>query len=490
MTSRLKSLLFISGIFTSLIITACGGGSSSIGGIDGSGAPAVAGTISTGAINGFGSVIVNGVRYNSDKAKILVNDQTATEDNLRTGYQVKITGHLNTDGSSVADTIEFTPNLIGTISQIDLSAQQLTILGQQVSITNETLFDAAIKPNFLSGLKVGDTVLVSGFTDDKGLITATRVELAATTNRQIMGYVSNLTPALFTFTLRGQMVNYSAASLNNFSTNSIAANNLVVVSGTLDDKGVLQAKTVNKINNTFGSDVKTVETEGFITRYQSASDFDVAGVTWTTNAQTSFENGTNTNLAQGVALSIKGELAASGQLVAQKVEFKKISVNEIAGEVTSVTVLTSGIVTTGSLQISGTTIQTNAKTLFEDKGSSSLKRFNFTSINLGDFLKVSGYNNEGTFIATKIEREDIQKENATELKIVGIVLGIGSHNFTLYGRTIVTNGQTEFKDTKGDKISETQFYLLALGQRAKVEGVLKNGIFTATKIELTEAKND
>ncbi|MFO1390365.1 DUF5666 domain-containing protein, partial [Cellvibrio sp.] len=135
-------------------------------------------------------------------------------------------------------------------------------------------------------------------------------------------------------------------------------------------------------------------------------------------------------------------------------------------------------------------IQTNAKTLFEDKGSSSLKRFNFTSINLGDFLKVSGYNNEGTFIATKIEREDIQKENATELKIVGIVLGIGSHNFTLYGRTIVTNGQTEFKDTKGDKISETQFYLLALGQRAKVEGVLKNGIFTATKIELTEAKND
>jgi hypothetical protein len=155
-----------------------------------------------------------------------------------------------------------------------------------------------------------------------------------------------------------------------------------------------------------------------------------------------------------------------------------------------VSVLSTGSVTSGSLQVSGTTIQTNAKTLFEDKGNSNLKRFNFTSINTGDFLKISGYNNQGNFIATKIERQDIQKENDTELKSEGLIIGIDSHSFTLFGRTIVTNNQTEFKDTKGNKITETQFYLIALGKRAKVEGILKNSVFTAKKIELEDAEDD
>ncbi len=490
MSSPLKFLFLSLSIVISLIITACGGGSNSVSGIDGSGAPVIAGTINTGAINGFGSVIVNGVRFNSDKAKILVNDQIATEDNLRAGYQVKITGKLNSDGSSTADTIEFYPNLIGTISQIDLTTQELTILNQQVRVNNATLFDAAITPNFLSGLKVGDAVLVSGFADDKGLITATRIEPAKTASRQVMGYVANLNASLFTFTLKNQTVNYGSATLTNFANNQIAASNLVVVSGTLDGKGILQAKTITKINNTFDKDIKTVETEGFITRYQSASDFDVAGVTWTSNAQTSFENGTSANLAQGVALSIQGELNSSGQLVAQKVEFKKVSVNEIVGEVTSVSVLTSSSVATGSLQIGATTIQTNAKTLFEDKGNANLKRFNFTSISVGDFLKISGYTSQTTFIATKIEREDIQKEKDTELKIDGIILSIDTHSFIVYGRTIVTNSQTEIKDSHGNKITEAQFYLQALTKRAKVEGVLKNSIFTATKIELDETNDD
>ena len=491
MNTQLKSLLFGSGVMIALILSACGGSTdSSIGGIDGSGAPVVAGTISTGAINGFGSVIVNGVRYNSDKAKILVNDQVVTEDSLHAGYQVKITGTINSDGSSTADTIEFHPNLVGSVSQINLSTQQFTLLNHQVQVNNATLFDAAIKPNFLSGLKLDDTVLVSGFIDNKGIITATRVELTATANRQVMGYVSNLNEANFSFTLKNQSVNYSAASLNNFINNKITENNFVVVTGALDAKGVLQAKTLVRINNSFDKTIKTVETEGFVTRYLSASDFDVAGIPWGTNAQTSFENGSNANLAIGIALSIKGELNSTGQLIAQKIEFKKSSSNEIVGEVTGITTASTANITTGILQINGTSIQTNAKTAFEDKGSSNLKRFNFSSINMGDFLKISGYNNQGNFIATKIEREDIQKEKDTELKMNGIIFSIDNHSFTLYGRIIVTNSNTEIDDGKGGKLTEAQFYLLAVGQRVKVEGVLKNGIFTAQKIELAANKED
>lgn len=491
MNSQLKRLLISVTAIFAVMLSACGGGGSGsqIGGIDGSGAP-ISGTISTGAINGFGSVIVNGVRYNSDKAKILVNDQIATEDNLRAGYQVKITGTIKTDGSAVADTIEFFPNLVGAISQIDLTTQQITVLNNKVHVTSATLFDSAIKPNYLNGLKLGDIILVSGFANDTGLITATRIELTSTTNRQAMGYVSNLNEATFSFNIKNQSVNYSAASLTNFSNNRISANSLVAVAGTVDAKGVLQAKTVIRINNSPDKTVKTAEAEGFVTRYVSSSDFDVAGTAWTTNAQTNFENGTSANLILGVALSIKGELNSAGQLIAQKIEFKKSSSNEIAGEVTGISLTSSTNIATGTLQISGTSIQTNSKTAFEDNGGSSLKRFNFSSINIGDFLKVSGYNSQGNFIATKIEREDIKTESDTELKMSGIILSADTHSFTLYGRTIVTNSKTEIEGNKGEKLTEAQFYLQAIGQRVKVEGILKSGIFTAQKIEFVSINDD
>lgn len=491
MNTQLRFLLIGFTTMIAVFLSACGGGSSGsqLSGIDGSGAP-IAGTISTGAINGFGSVIVNGVRYNSDKARILVNDQTASEDNLRTGYQVKITGSINSDGSAVADTIEFHPNVVGAISQIDLTTQQFTVLNHKIQVTSTTLFDAAIKPNYLDGLKLGDIVLVSGFADDKNLITATRIELTTTSNRQLMGYVSNINETTFSFNIKNQNVNYNAASLNNFSNTKITENTLVVVTGTLDPKGVFQANTLVRINNSLDKTIKTVESEGFITRYLSASDFDVAGTTWATSAQTSFENGTNATLGLGVALSIKGELNSSGQLIAKKIEFKKSSSNEIAGEVTGITTVNSASISTGTLQINGTNIQTNAKTAFEDKGDSNIKRFNFSSINIGDFLKISGYNNQGNFIATKIERENIKRENDTELKMDGVILSVDTHSFTLYGRTIMTNSNTEIEDSKGEKLTESQFYLLAIGQRAKVNGILKNGVFTAQSIELISNKGD
>lgn len=487
MNNRLKNSAVCMAL--SIVLCACGG-SNSLGGIDASGGPVTAGNVSTGAINGFGSVIVNGVRYNSDRAKILIDNQISNEENLRSGYQVKVTATINSDGSAIADTIEFYPNLVSTISDIDLTSQQLTLLNHKVQVTSETLFDAAIKPNYLSGLKLGDSVLVSGFTDDKGLITATRIELSSSANRQAMGYVSNLNESSFTFTLKNQSVNYGAATLTNFTNNQITANALLVATGTLDAKGVLQAKTLVRINNSFDKSIKSAETEGFITRFASATDFDVAGITWIANSQTTFENGSAANLASGVSLSVKGELNSSGQLIAQKIEFKKSSSNEIVGEVTGISADASANIATGTVFINGTRIQTNSKTRFEDKGSSKLKRFNFSSINTGDFLKISGYSTQGTFIATKIERDDIKSENDTALKLNGIILSVETHSFVVYGRTIVTDSKTEIKSERGDKLTESQFYARAIGQRVEVEGILKNGIFTANKIEFESNSED
>src|SRR6187431_1633308 len=149
--------IYLTGLIISLTLSLSGCGNSSgnqTAGIDGSGAPVA--TTTNGTIDGFGSVIVNGLRYNSDKAQVLINGETAMEDNLRVGYQVQITGSIAADGTATADKIEFTPTLVGVIEQIDASNNTVMLLGQQVYLTNNTIFDADINPKNITGLVVGN----------------------------------------------------------------------------------------------------------------------------------------------------------------------------------------------------------------------------------------------------------------------------------------------------------------------------------------------
>lgn len=468
-----------------LILTACSGGNQTSG-IDGSGAPQIASPVdySSGTINGFGSVIVNGVRYHSDKAKILVNDEQSNENSLHAGYQVTLISHTADDGSQVADTIEFHPNLMGDIASLDVNLQQFSLLGQTVQVNSETLFDAAIKPNYLDGLHIGNRVLVSGKVDATGVITATRVELIATGNHQALGLVSNLNDATNSFTLNGLSVNYAAASLNNFPNNRLANGLQIVATGSLDNQGVLQAKILTNLSKKFDKNIKTAELEGFITRFVSASDFDVAGTKVTTDAQTTYENGSAAQLAAGVAVELKGSVNSAGIVVAERIEFTKVIDNEIAGDVTLVTTVSAQGVATGTLQINTTTIQTTVRTAYEDKGKSLFKRFNFSAIQVSDFLKISGYNRDGNFIATKIERTE--EEADTSLQYRGLVVSVSEHSFVIFGRTITTNNQTRFKAPHGEELTESEFYLQAIGKRVNVKGQISGGQFTATEVELQD----
>jgi hypothetical protein len=477
---------FYSGFAAALLLTACGGGGNQVSGIDGSGSPQTSSPLgySSGTINGFGSVIVNGVRYQSDKAKILVNDEQSNEAGLRAGYQVNLISHTADDGSPVADSIEFHPNLVGGITAIDLDLKQFTLLGQRVQVTSETLFDAAIKPNYLDGLQVGNRVLVSGKVDAAGVVTATRIELITTGNHQAMGVVSGLNEATTRFALNGLNINYAAASLNNFPNNRLANGLQIVAIGSLDNQGVLQAKTITNLSKAFDKNIKTAELEGFITRFNTTADFDVAGTKVTTNAQTRYENGSADQLVAGVAVELKGSVNSAGIVVAERIEFAKAIDSEIAGDVSQITPGNTQLIATGSLQINGTNIQTTVRTAYEDKGKSQIKRFNFSAIQLGDFLKVSGYNRDGIFIATKIERAEIEDDESLQFR--GLVLSVSEHSFVILGKTINTNNQTRFKAPHGDDLTEPAFYAQALGKRVIVKGQMSSGKFTATEVEIQE----
>lgn len=482
--SRLSKHVFA--LITAAVLFGCGGtGGSQTAGIDGSGAP-VASSNSNGTISGFGSVIVNGVKYESDKAQIFINGQTATENDLRVGYQVSVTGTIASDGKTTAEKIEFVPTLIGEISAIDLDNKRVTVLGKTVVITNNTIFDSAIKPSNLNGLAMGQRILVSGALASDGSISATRIELATSNQQQLMGQVTHLTSN--NFSLNGTTIIYSGAQLVNLDNNRLINGATVTAIGAIIDSQ-LQATQVIGVSKTLRNQDK-VDIEGFITRFVSATDFDVAGISATTNSQTKFEDGTLADLRLGAQVEIEGSVNANGKLVANSIEFEQDVNNKISGTVTSISLSNTTGIISGVITVDGIAITTNHQTRYQDK-KLDLKRFNLASLVQGDLVEITGYSTASGFIATKIERkEEDDNEDSDEREFEGVISAIGLDHFILFGRKFYVTETTEIKDKNDDAISLVTFYLLATNKQIEVEAREINGELYATKIELEDSDDD
>ena len=83
-----------------MLVAGCGGG----GGSDGAGPnpPPVTGTsrsvLVTGAIAGFGSVIVNGVHYDTDSAEVSIEDKAATAADLEVDEVIHMQADVDSQG--------------------------------------------------------------------------------------------------------------------------------------------------------------------------------------------------------------------------------------------------------------------------------------------------------------------------------------------------------------------------------------------------------
>ena len=100
-----------------------GGGSDSTDG-GGSNPPAAATNVSQGQIEGFGSVFVNGVEWETDSVEIEIEGSPGfSESDLQIGMLVKVEGNLDASGTTgTATTINFDDNLEGPISSITPSS--------------------------------------------------------------------------------------------------------------------------------------------------------------------------------------------------------------------------------------------------------------------------------------------------------------------------------------------------------------------------------
>ena len=470
----------IAAFLVALSVAACGGGGGGGGGskqpdgIDRGGR-----TIASGPITGFGSVWVNGVEYSTTGATITVDDNPGTESDLRVGQFVRVEGTVAAGGTTgTATRVIYADEVEGPVQSVDVVNRRLVVVGQVVQTGVGTSFDSSIQPNDVSGLAVGDRVEVSGAVNSAGVIEATRIERKAGGGAvEVKGLVSGLDAATKRFSINSQLVDYSAATLSDFPSGQPANGDLVEVKGSVDAGSVLVATSVERESSSSpGSTDDRADYEGLITRYVSATDFDVAGQRVTTTASTTYQGGSAANLALDAYVEVEGRFDSTGRIVATKVEFEQEADVEISATVDSIDLAGSSFVVLGS------TIRTNAQTRFEDQSAADVKYFGLADLRIGDYVEVRAYGSASGLVATIVERRDAQ----SRLEVVGTATAVAPPNMTVAGVSVTTDAATEFRDNNGVTVSAGTFFALAPGHVVKVRGTLAGSTLLAERAELED----
>ena len=138
-----------------LIATACGGGGGG-GGIGGTGMQA-----SFGTITALGSVTVNGVKFDTDSADIVIDDAGGRFSDLRVGMVVRVDGSVS---GATANTITVDDAVKGFVEQV-IDANRMVVMGQTVQIDNLPYFAVYRDGKFVEGLSTAEEVPFRAFVE-------------------------------------------------------------------------------------------------------------------------------------------------------------------------------------------------------------------------------------------------------------------------------------------------------------------------------------
>ena len=298
------------------LLAGCGGGVDSGG--TGTGAQR---TIAVGTLSGFGSIIVNGVRYDESAATVDDDDgQSRRRDELRLGMRTTIEASPVVVQAGVstatASSVHIQSELGGPVASVDLAAGRLVVLGQTVAFDARTVVEGGT-----AVLQAGAVVWVYGTLDAAtGRIVATRIEpRSGATFYKIRGTVSAVDAAAGQLSIGALRVAFGALQPAPASSLLAVGQRLLVKLATTPVGGVWTALSLKAADATPLPDGAQLELEGRITAFTSATAFAVGGITVDASGA-SFPDG-RAGLALGTSVEVKGRLSA-GVLVATTVQLE------------------------------------------------------------------------------------------------------------------------------------------------------------------------
>ncbi|MEN8762610.1 MAG: DUF5666 domain-containing protein [Thiogranum sp.] len=327
-------LAALTAVFMALNGCGGGGGSSTVAGIGGTG------KIASGTITGFGSIIVNDIKYDIDSASLEVDDDDSaglSQDDLRIGMVVTVTAVVFDDDTGVASLVVYDNEIEGPVSGLTDPGNGLTksfsVLGIDVIVDSAgTEFDDSDASGFsFATIADGDVVEISGFFDGSNVLNATYIEKTddfdlGNSEVEFKGTADAGTDAGAgdSFTLDGSsiIVDIRAdADLSEVPGERVTGSMFVEVEGTLtnDNPLTIEAFRIEFEEEDLDDDAGETELEGFVSDFIDNSNFKVDGqLVDATNAE--FKPA-GLVLSDGDKVEVEGTIAG-GILNASKIELE------------------------------------------------------------------------------------------------------------------------------------------------------------------------
>jgi hypothetical protein len=455
---------------TALTLAACGGSGNDDSGTPGTAATATGTQLVTGSITGFGSVIVEGVRYDDRSATIRIEDDAAAPrlasvSALRLGMQVEVLA----DDANRAASVTISSEVRGRITS--LATDGFTVAGQVVRSSTDpasaTVFDGVAG---LAGLATNDVVEVHGRRDAAGVIVASRIErkdgssLAAI---RIAGTLAGLDATARTFTVGGLTVRHEPTTRVLPAGTVLADGQRVAVWSDAPITGnTLLARSIVVRKHTAGNG-DSARIGGYVRNLDfAARTFEVDGVRIDAS-DARFDKGTASDLANGRKVRVRGSFEA-GRLEATDVRFVKDR-DDAKVELTGVITDFAGA---GSFRVRGVPIDASGTGIEFNNGSSA-------NLANGVLVKIEGDVN-GSVVLPR-ELTFVTSADGRGRWLLGEVSGYdgGSGAFRLMGLDARLSERTTFRNGDGTPAGRADF---GDGDRVQVRGAFASGVFDVAEV--------
>lgn len=464
------------------LLSACSDGSPSAsagaGGASGSGSASASGTVT-----GFGSILVNGKKFETEGVSVSIDDQpsnpcTVSPVNrcgLQEGMTVKVSGSFSGPTNQAVNIVQ-DDILDGPITSVDGANTQFAVLGQTVLVDDTTKFDSGL--NF-AALVAGNVVEVSGFLKSDGVILASFIERKALVGDcsltcEVKGVAKNHNHATTRFEIGGLTVIYNNSTLIDNSLplpNGSNWNDLFVeVKGVSLVGSTLTATRVERENDGvgIGNVVDEFEVEGFVTQAGTPTGniitFTIGTTQVQTTANTEFRGGTVDEIVVGAKMSAEGRFDGS-TLIAKHVKFHA-SVR-LEGDIDTIRV--SSLTIRG---LPGVVVAMNSQT--EISGT----------LSQGAHVRVRGrVSGPNTVIATRIELRSLD----SDVDLQGPVQTINGDEIVILGVPVNMGTISHFESVSGTSMNRAGFLAeVQVGTLVNVQGTLSGATVTWDEAELED----
>lgn len=460
-----------------LLLQGCGGGEQEYAGIDRGGEKPDLSV--TGPINGFGSVIVNGVHYNTDTAAIYVRGQPADEQELDVGDYVTVVGYIDEQGLGIAQEVHYQPKVTGVIESIDQTRSRITVLGQTIQLVQDTQYGSSILPRNIEGLQISQRVSVSGVAGSDNVIRASRIERETLEDAEVAGMVTALDTLEQVFYLNELRVEYAFATPQL----TLIEGQPVVVRGAID------GQTFSAQSISFATDyrrligIPSLEIRGYVAGLEG-DRFRIEGVPAQLLPTTVYSDGTATDLGHDKQVRARGHFDSNNVLQVEYLKYISTPVMQSYGIVEykePPSDASSGYL--GMLTVSGVTYGVRADTSLVGDWE---QRIDFSELRLGDAVYMSAFGEGEQLVAASIA-VDNRDTYTMSFQFEGPVYGIdpNAHQFFIFNRRIQTSDETEFSELAAT-LTQAEFYQTMPHKSVRVRGYLEDGVLIATRAQVSE----